>query len=257
MFVFLAEFPCLLDTSYEWKDGVVLSVDNVGSWEYDWYNTFYLPSYSFDLGRTGTHEVGHWLNLRHIWGDHSSCDQSIASDYVSDTPPQANATYGCPNSTNSTNSCYYIDPEKGKDLPDMSINFMDYSNDACLFVFTEEQVYRMRAVLSINGCRSHFYYNTSNYTNTSYFACDDGCPLEEDFINDGECDCSECEDEDHYNCNTCAGGCPTDCDGYTSCVGSTSEPESSSGVPSNTINHGAFCLFCLFCIVGRMVFVIL
>ena len=64
--------PCLLGSVYEFIDGVVLSTENVGSTEYDTNNDFYFgyPGF-YDLGRTGTHEVGHYLNLDHIWGINS------------------------------------------------------------------------------------------------------------------------------------------------------------------------------------------
>ncbi len=100
----------------------------------------------FDLGRTGTHEVGHWLNLRHIWGD-GGCG---IDDGVSDTP-----TAGDPNYTEAP--CEYPGPnscdEGPGDLPDMFQNYMDYSNDACMNLFTEGQKARMRALFEEGGAR--------------------------------------------------------------------------------------------------------
>jgi len=95
----------------------------------------------YDKGRTATHEVGHWLNLRHIWGD-SNC----GNDYVSDTPTQASSNGGCP-SFPSTSNCPGNAPNG-----DMFMNYMDYTYDACMYMFSSGQKTRMRATL--NGSRS-------------------------------------------------------------------------------------------------------
>jgi PKD repeat protein len=92
---------------------------------------------TYNKGRTATHEVGHWLGLRHIWGDGSNCN---ATDYCDDTPKSDAANYGCPN----TNSC--TDP--APDPYDMVQNYMDYTNDACMNIFTQGQKARMITVLS-------------------------------------------------------------------------------------------------------------
>jgi hypothetical protein len=98
-------------------------------------------TYPYDKGRTATHEVGHWLNLRHIWGD-SNC----GNDYVSDTPTQASSNGGCP-SFPSTSNCTGNAPNG-----DMFMNYMDYTYDACMYMFSTGQKTRMRATL--NGSRS-------------------------------------------------------------------------------------------------------
>jgi hypothetical protein len=90
----------------------------------------------FNLGRTATHEVGHWLNLRHIWGDHDDCGQD---DLIVDTPSQATANFGKPkfpkvSCSNGPNG-------------DMYMNYMDYVDDASMCMFTPEQVSRMHAAL--------------------------------------------------------------------------------------------------------------
>ena len=77
----------------------------------------------FDLGRTATHEVGHWLNLYHIWGD-GNCNQD---DQVSDTPNSDAANFGCATGHQSCSST------------DMVQNYMDYSDDACMNLFTSGQ----------------------------------------------------------------------------------------------------------------------
>ena len=106
-------------------------------------------SFPFNKGRTTTHEVGHWLNLRHIWGDDgTSCS---GSDNVSDTPNQAGPTYGCPSYPN-TDACSSSSPGI------MYMNYMDYSDDNCMNIFTSGQKSRMQATL--NGTRSSLKNST-------------------------------------------------------------------------------------------------
>lgn len=98
----------------------------------------------FDLGRTATHEVGHWLNLFHIWGDDGTgCS---GSDFVADTPNQGGPNFGKP--VFPRLSC-----SNGPD-GDMFMNFMDYVDDAAMVMFTQGQVARMDATL--DGPRSSF-----------------------------------------------------------------------------------------------------
>lgn len=93
----------------------------------------------YNKGRTTTHEVGHWLNLRHIWGDDGgSCS---GSDQVADTPNQAGENYGCPNFPR-TDACQASSPGV------MFMNYMDYTDDACMYFFTQGQSTRMNTVLS-------------------------------------------------------------------------------------------------------------
>ena len=94
------------------------------------------PYGPYNKGRTATHEVGHYLGLLHIWGDGFSCADD-KTDFCSDTPKQASFTSGCPA---SVASC-----EPG--VPAMKENYMDYTNDACMNIFTSEQKKRMRIVL--------------------------------------------------------------------------------------------------------------
>ncbi|MDX1913439.1 MAG: M43 family zinc metalloprotease [Saprospiraceae bacterium] len=98
----------------------------------------------FNLGRTATHEVGHWLNCFHIWGDDgTSC---TGSDNVSDTPNQADEHYGCP--TFPQISC-----SNGPN-GDMFMNYMDYTDDGCMNVFTTGQKNRMQALFAAGGARN-------------------------------------------------------------------------------------------------------
>jgi hypothetical protein len=88
-------------------------------------------------GRTLVHEVGHYFNLLHIWGRDATCDDD---DEVTDTPRQANLSEGCPSQL-ETSTCETR-------LPNMNINYMDYSFDECIFMFTPGQKARMWATLS-------------------------------------------------------------------------------------------------------------
>lgn len=114
-----------------YTDGVVIDYRAFGS--VDKYPPSNVIS-SYNLGRTTTHEVGHYFGLRHIWGDDSGgCS---LSDFVDDTPNQGGSTTGCPDS--NPTSCSSID---------MIQNYMDYTNDACMNLFTEDQKTRMRTIL--------------------------------------------------------------------------------------------------------------
>lgn len=106
--------------------------------DYQYFGTIGTATAPFDLGRTGTHEVGHWLNLRHIWGD-GACG---VDDFVSDTPTSDAPNYGC---TPNHVSCSSVD---------MVQNYMDYSDDACMNLLTTGQKNRMRALFEPGGARA-------------------------------------------------------------------------------------------------------
>ena len=96
------------------------------------------PMYAqFNKGRTATHEVGHWLNLRHIWGD-ARC----GNDGVADTPSHDASNGGCP-STSHRSRC------AGKPL-EQWMNYMDYTDDACMYMFSSGQKTRMDAALDLS-----------------------------------------------------------------------------------------------------------
>lgn len=110
-------------------DGVVITYTGFGTG-----GTAVAP---FDLGRTATHEVGHWLNLRHIWGDDDTgCS---GSDFVDDTPNSAGPNTGMPSYPSIT--C-----NNGPD-GDLFVNYMDYTDDAGMVMFTAGQAFRMQAAL--------------------------------------------------------------------------------------------------------------
>lgn len=95
----------------------------------------------YNLGRTAVHEVGHWLGLRHIWGDAACGD-----DLVYDTPQQGSFTSGAPSGFRT--SC------SNAPLGDMYMNYMDFTDDVRLVLFTKGQKDRMRAMLSNGGPRN-------------------------------------------------------------------------------------------------------
>ena len=109
-------------------DGVVI--------DYRAFGTRGTAEAPFDLGRTATHEVGHYLNLRHIWGDTEDCS---GTDFVADTPNAAGPNYGTP----SFPSVSCSNGPNG----DMFMNYMDYVDDAAMVLFTAQQVLRMRTAL--------------------------------------------------------------------------------------------------------------
>lgn len=172
-------------------DGVVL--------DYRYTGTTGTATYPFHLGRTGTHEVGHWLNLRHIWGD-GGCN---VDDSVSDTPSAGGPNYtGAPCTFPGPNSC----KPKGKpgqpDDPDMFQNYMDYSDDECMNLYTAGQKSRMWAAL--NGSRSSFLAAACDGTppppteicnngidddNNGLTDCDDpACSSDPSCVDPGTCD---------------------------------------------------------------------
>lgn len=90
----------------------------------------------FNLGRTTTHEIGHFFNLRHIWGDAPNC---TGNDFVDDTPPAEDANYNKP-------VFPHISCANGPN-GDMFVNYMDYVDDDTMFMFTPGQVARMHTAL--------------------------------------------------------------------------------------------------------------
>ena len=97
----------------------------------------------YNLGRTATHEVGHWMNLRHIWGD-ATC----GSDLVSDTPTHNTANYGVPAYPHYS-TCTGTPVE-------MTMNYMDYTDDRGMYMFTNGQKSRMAAIFVSGGARAGF-----------------------------------------------------------------------------------------------------
>lgn len=109
-------------------DGVVIN--------YRAFGTMGTAQAPFNKGRTATHEVGHYLNLRHIWGDTADCS---GTDMAADTPNCAGPNFGTPSFPVVT--CF--NGPNG----DMFMNYMDYVDDDSMFMFTPQQVARMQATL--------------------------------------------------------------------------------------------------------------
>lgn len=96
----------------------------------------------YNQGRTATHEIGHCLGLIHVWGD-GDCS---ATDHCDDTPAQNGQHFFCPNP--APNTCTNLRPG-----PDQIENFMQYTDDVCMNVFTQDQVRRMRTVMQLSPLR--------------------------------------------------------------------------------------------------------
>lgn len=136
----------------------------------------------YDLGRTTTHEVGHYLLLDHIWG--GGCNQD---DLVADTPNQNSDRGGCPNI--GVSSCGSVD---------MHMNYMDYTNDACMYMFSAGQATRMTNYISSS---------LSNLTSNAANVCDTATPPPPtDTDGDGVADAQD-------NCPTVPNPAQTDSDG--------------------------------------------
>jgi len=145
-------------------DGVVINFTAFGT-----TGTAQAP---YNKGRTATHEVGHWLNLRHIWGD-ASC----GSDLVSDTPVHQTSNSGCP-SYPKANTC--------GTSAEMTMNYMDYTDDACMYMFTSGQKSRMQALFLSGGARASLKTSTgctgSGSTTPSYCSAN-GANTSYEYIN--------------------------------------------------------------------------
>ncbi|MFN4080215.1 MAG: M43 family zinc metalloprotease, partial [Saprospiraceae bacterium] len=113
-------------------DGVVCT--------YTAFGTMGTATFPFDKGRTATHEIGHWLNLIHIWGD-----EYCGDDEVADTPQHNDPNYGCID---------YPHQSECAGMPnEMTMNYMDYSDDRCMYMFSGGQKVRMRAIVEPGGFR--------------------------------------------------------------------------------------------------------
>ena len=211
------------------EDGIVV--------DYQYFGNIGTASSPYDLGRTATHEVGHWLNLRHIWGD-SNC----GNDFCNDTPEHDGSNYGCP-SYPHTSSCSGNGP-----FGDMFQNYMDYTNDACMNIFTLDQKARM--IAAINTSRQGLL--TSNGCNTDY-GCTDSTALNYDSLaifNDGSC-CyvAGCTDISAFNFDSTAciddGSCVPAILGCTDPSASNYDPNANTsiafgGAVDNTIGTGGY-----------------
>ncbi|MDR6195215.1 hypothetical protein QE357_002267 [Siphonobacter sp. BAB-5404] len=134
---------------YAHTDGIFVAHQYFGS-------TGDLADQSYALGRTVTHEVGHWLGLIHTWGD-----EYCGTDYCDDTPPTE--------SSNNTRFCNdrYSNCVSGQTTRNMIENYLDYSPDACMNVFTQDQKNRVRAVLELSPRRKQLVNANNSLEETS------------------------------------------------------------------------------------------
>lgn len=123
------------------RDGVVIAYNVFGT-----VGTLRAP---FNKGRTATHEVGHWMGLKHIWGD-TNC----GTDDVDDTPRQKSFNYGIPVFPQLSDCS-----ENGNG--DMFMNYMDLTDDACMSMFTNGQKRKMRGVFAAGGYRNEMLNSTA------------------------------------------------------------------------------------------------
>jgi len=113
----------------------------------------YVPRNPYNLGRTLTHELGHFFNLNHTFAGCTNSNCNTQGDRVCDTPPSSNAVGGCP-AAGSTIQC---------DENTLTMNYMDYTNDACMYMFTQGQATRMLAYY--NAISSQFLTNVLSTNN--------------------------------------------------------------------------------------------
>ncbi|MBC7864292.1 MAG: T9SS type A sorting domain-containing protein [Bacteroidia bacterium] len=145
------------------EDGIVVRHDYFGK----------TGTASASLGRTTTHEIGHWLGLYHTFNGGCGIDTCLDGDYVCDTPPAVNPNFGCP----TINSCSIDVP----DVNDQIANYMDYSNDNCKSMFSNGQKQRAQASLM------SFRFDIWQQWNIDSTGCDSGfvngpCNVIADFV---------------------------------------------------------------------------
>ena len=145
--------------------------------DYRYFGTTGTATAPFALGRTATHEVGHYLNLYHIW-----CDGGCGvDDLVGDTPTSDAPNYGCPNGHTSCGTT------------DMIENYMDYSDDSCMNLYTEGQKNRMHALFGAGGSRVALLSSTA-CGSAPEPTCTDGIQNgQETGVDCGGPDCDPCQ----------------------------------------------------------------
>lgn len=162
-------------------DGVVSSFDVFGS--SDFSGTFLLAA-PYDKGRTMSHEVGHFLGLRHIWGDGSGDEEAntkdcTATDYCADTPQVGWEHYDC-------NNVYDTCPAAGVDMVE---NYMDYTTDQCMNIFTQNQKDRIVTVMT-NSPRRNSLKTSTKGNPIPLFANDAEVQIEKDYSLANFSDCA-------------------------------------------------------------------
>ncbi len=167
-----------------------------------------VPQAPYNLGRTLTHELGHYLLLDHNWGN-GGCN---SDDGVSDTPSQSDPNYGCPGT--NTSSCGSID---------LYMSYMDYTNDACMYMFSNGQASRMNNYVTANF--QNIISNIGNVCSGS----DDGSEEEDnDTDNDGI-------DDDEDNCPTVSN--PSQADSDNDGIGDACDDTNNNDIDGDGINN--------------------
>ena len=222
-----AQFPGGNATS----DGVVC--------DYAYFGNIGTATTPYHLGRTATHEVGHWLNLRHIWGD-SNC----GDDFCNDTPEHSGSNYGCPSFPSISANC-----NGNGSSGDMFMNYMDYTDDACMNIFTNDQKTRM--IASINTSRAGLI--TSIGCQGGDYGCTDSLAYNYSVVaiidNGNCCYISGCTDPLAFNYDSAAcfdnSSCIATILGCTNPTASNFDPNSNTGIAfggalDNTFGTGGY-----------------
>ena len=161
------ELPGISGNGIANTDGVVIKYNAFGSGT----GSSFLLDAPYNKGRTTTHEIGHWLGLIHIWGDSSNC--ATNTDYCADTPVAKDPNYGCPTGTNSCPT---------KNGLDMIENYMDYTDDSCMNIFTKNQKDRMDVIMNNTPRRSSLKTSTKGvaiplYANDAEVKLESSCTV--------------------------------------------------------------------------------
>ncbi|MEI8137998.1 MAG: M43 family zinc metalloprotease [Bacteroidota bacterium] len=123
------------------------TTDGLWCWSKSFGSNTIFPGGTYDpiynKGRTATHEIGHWVGLRHIWGD-GTC----LTDYCNDTPSASTSNFGCPTFPSNVGVC------AGNTTGEMTMNFMDYTDDPCMYMFTNDQTIRIQTAMANGTFRS-------------------------------------------------------------------------------------------------------
>lgn len=139
----LSTLPGIPNTATDKTDGIWCYTKSIGS--YALYPSGNYFSNNID-GRTLTHEVGHYVGLRHIWGD-----VDCGNDFCADTPPAAGQNGGNPNYPHNVGSC--LEPSNQPD-GEMFMNFMDYTMGASKYMFTTDQMIRAQTAMANSPFRN-------------------------------------------------------------------------------------------------------
>ena len=160
-------------------DGDAITIDDNAFGSYGCGQVF--PQFPYNIGRTLVHEIGHYLYLNHIWANSADIGGCSNDDAVSDTPNCSEPNYGCPSQNTSCGSI------------DLHMNYMDYVNDACMYMFTEGQAQRMSNWVQTN---------LMNVSNNASIVYTDECatctpPTCVDLDEDGYCESVDCDDNNN------------------------------------------------------------